>query len=271
MFSSCWAQVRLFQTVSAATWRVLGLWSTSEGFQSPELRSCVSCLPVASPLARCMRGLPGLLRARGSRVEGAGLQDDWGCCAASRSPWGESGRLPPPLAAPPPASLLPRCSLALSVPRGAVSCAWNTAPALPSGTGVRRHGLRAQFPRAAPVLEASHQARRWWACLPVTRCPPPPCRHWGSVALLEQLPAQEPSGSSVGCWFIAEDIQGDESVARWRDTQGEAPSQGASVPVEFGAQLLDTWMCLSCPAWKLSESWPLGSYGGFVTRALNGT
>ena len=51
------------------------------------------------------------------------------------------------------------------------------------------------------------------ACKPGLQARRPPAAT-GSVALLEHLPAQEPSGSSVGCWFIVEDIQGDESVAR---------------------------------------------------------
>lgn len=51
------------------------------------------------------------------------------------------------------------------------------------------------------------------ACKPGLHARRPPAAT-GSVALLEHLPAQELSGSSVGCWFIVEDIQGDESVAR---------------------------------------------------------
>lgn len=34
-----------------------------------------------------------------------------------------------------------------------------SAPTRPAQTGVRRHGLRAQFPKVAPVSEASHKAR----------------------------------------------------------------------------------------------------------------
>ena len=74
--------------------------------------------------------------------------------------------------------------------------------------------VKGSVPQGGPCLGGQSPGQAMMGVSACNQMPAAPCRHWGSVALLEQLPAQEPSGSSVGCWFIAEDIQGDESVAR---------------------------------------------------------
>lgn len=69
---------------------------------------------------------------------------------------------------------------------------------------------------------------------------------------------------SLHYWFT--DINGYESIDKWRATQGKVPNERDSVLMELRTHHGGTWIHSSSPTWKLSEKGPMSVFSGILWR-----